>query len=333
MTSPNTSTPADPRVEAAREYADVSPPEGGGRDLHPHVLGILLVIFGLALINTSDAIAKWTIEDLPLFLVILFQAIGLMALAPLVAREPRPLTLIRTSDPWWQAARSVCQLCSGLSFYAGLQVLQFADVVAILFIGPLVVSALAHVFLGEHVGPRRWAACGVGLIGGLIIVRPGTDVMGWAAVWPVLAVCFWSVYIVITRRISPCNSTGNMMLWASLAPLTVSAVAVVLIWQADSLTVGAMALSWKPLNGWQWAGLIAIGLMSAVSNGVTIRAYSIAPASLLAPFSYLEIVGAVLFGWLIWQEFPDAWTWIGAAIIVAAGLYVLRREAVAARKT
>ncbi len=317
MTSANTSTPADPRVEAAREYADPSPPDGAGRGLHPHVLAIALVILSLALLNTSDAIGKWTIEDLPIFMIILVQGMGMMALAPFVARQANPAELFHTPDLRWQAARSLCQLLSGLAFYSGLRVLPFADLVAILFVGPLVVSALAHVFLGEHVGPHRWAACVVGLIGGLVIVRPGTDVMGWTAIWPVLAVCFWSLYIVITRRISPRNSTGNMMLWASLAPLLFAVVAVWFTWQ-------------KP-SAWQWAGLITIGLLSAASNGLSIRAYSIAPASLLAPFSYLEIVGAGLFGWFFWREFPDLWTCTGAAIIVAAGLYVLRREALAAR--
>jgi drug/metabolite transporter (DMT)-like permease len=311
MRSPNNSTPADPRAEAAREYAR---PEKPGR--HPHVLGILLVILGLLLVNTSDAIGKWVIEDLPIYQIILFQACGLLFLGAVAAREANPAVLVRTADPWWQVARSLCQLMSGLTFYAGLQVLPFADLVAILFVGPLVVTGLAHVFLGEHVGPRRWAACTVGLAGGLVIVRPGTDVMGWAAIWPVLAVTFWSIYIIITRRISPRNSTGNMMIWAALAPILFTVLAAPWYWEAP--------------ESWQWAGLIAIALLSATSNGVTIRAYGIAPASLLAPFTYLEIVGATFFGWLFWQEFPDLWTWTGAAIIVAAGLYVLRREAAAA---
>ena len=314
MSSPHNSTPADPRIEAAREYAG---PHKPGR--HPHVIGIVLVVLGLLLVNTADAIGKWVIEGLPIFQIILFQACGLILLGLIVARQANPVRLLKTPDPWWQVVRSICQLCSGLSFYAGLQVLQFADLVAILFIGPLVVTALAHIFLGEHVGPRRWAACGIGLIGGLVIVRPGTDVMGWAAIWPVLAVTFWSIYIIITRRISPRNSTANLMLWAALVPF------------------GAMLIAspwyWVTPEAWPLAGLLAIAVLSAASNGVTIRAYGIAPASLLAPFSYLEIVGAVLFGWFFWQEFPDLWTWIGAAIIVAAGLYVLRREAVAARES
>ncbi len=316
MTSSGAGAPADPRAGAAREYAGPAEP-GRPAGPHPHVLGIVLVVSGLVLINTSDSIAKWTLEALPIALVLLFQACGLFLLAHVVSGMANPLRLIRTRDPWWQAARSLCQLCSGLCFYAGLRTLQFADVVAILFVGPLVVTAMAHVFLGERVGPRRWAACAAGLIGGLVIVRPGAGAMGWAAAWPALAVLFWSVYIVVTRRISRRNTTGNMMLWASFAPLIAMAVAAPLTWQTPS--------------GWQWAALAAIGLLSATSNGVTIRAYGLAPASLLAPFTYLEIVGATLFGWFIWREFPDLWTWVGAAIIVAAGLYVLRREARAGR--
>ncbi|MBT5433681.1 MAG: DMT family transporter [Alphaproteobacteria bacterium] len=131
-----------------------------------------------------------------------------------------------------------------------------------------------------------------------------------------LAVCSGSVYIVITRHISPRNGTGNLMVWTALLTLVVMALAAPWYWVA-------------PQDG-QALGLIAIALMFAMSAGVTIKAYSIAPASLLAPFSYLEIVGAVLFGWFFWQEFPDIWTWFGATIIVASGLYVLRREAVKA---
>ncbi|MDA0219614.1 MAG: DMT family transporter [Proteobacteria bacterium] len=312
MTAPHDSTPADPRVEVAREYAHADPP---GR--HPHLTGILLMCLGLVLINTSDAIGKLMTEELPIFEIVLFQSVGLILLAMAVARRANPLTLVATPDPWLQGLRALFQTASGLCFFAGLKVLPFADLVAILFIGPLVVSAMAHVVLGEHVGPRRWAACLVGLAGALVIVRPGMDGLGWAAIWPVGAVVFWSAYIILTRRISARNSTASMMVWAALASFVLMAAASPWYWQTP--------------QGWQWVALIAIALMSAASNGVTIRAFSIAPASLLAPFSYLEIVGATAFGFFIWHHFPDGWTWAGTAIIVASGLYVYRREAQAAR--
>ena len=180
MTAPHDNTPADPRVDVAREYAHADPP---GR--HPHLTGILLMCLGLVLINTSDAIGKLMTEELPIFEIVLFQSVGLILLAMAVARRANPLTLVATPDPWLQGLRALFQTASGLCFFAGLKVLPFADLVAILFIGPLVVSAMAHVVLGEHVGPRRWAACLVGLAGALVIVRPGMDGLGWAAIWPI----------------------------------------------------------------------------------------------------------------------------------------------------
>ncbi len=276
------------------------------------------MLLSLLLINTSDAIAKWTIQDLPIFQIMVFQACGLMIMALLVSRQPNPLRLIRTADPGWQIARSACQFAMGFAFYSGLRVLQFADLIAILFVGPLVITAMAHVFLGERAGWHRWAACAVGLVGGLIIVRPGSGLMGWGALWPVLAVMIWSVYVVITRKISVRNSTPNMMLWSSLVTLVV--LAAMIPWY------------WQPPAGWQWAALVVIALLSSGSNGLVIRAYTLAPASLLAPFIYTEIVGATFYGWVFWREFPDTWTWSGAIIIVLAGLYVARRESLARQR-
>lgn len=286
--------------------------------LHPHAAGIVLMLLSLLLINTSDALAKWTIQDLPIFQIMVFQACGLMVMALLVSRQPNPLRLIRTADPGWQIARSACQFAMGYAFYSGLRVLQFADLIAILFVGPLMITAMAHVFLGERAGWHRWAACAVGLVGGLIIVRPGSGLMGWGAIWPVLAVVIWSVYVVITRKISVRNSTANMMLWSSLVTLGVLAAMSPWYWQSPV--------------GWQWAALVVIAFLSSGSNGLVIRAYSLAPASLLAPFIYTEIVGATFYGWVFWREFPDTWTWAGAIIIVLAGLYVARRESLARRQ-
>ena len=285
---------------------------------HPHAAGIVLLLLSLLLINTSDALAKWTIQDLPIFQIMVFQACGLMVMALLVSRQPNPLRLIRTADPGWQIVRSASQLAMGYTFYSGLKVLQFADLIAILFVGPLMITAMAHVFLGERAGWHRWAACAVGLVGGLIIVRPGSGLMGWGAIWPVLAVVIWSIYVVITRKISVRNSTANMMLWSSLITLGVLAAMSPWYWQSPA--------------GWQWAALVVIALLSSSSNGLVIRAYTLAPASLLAPFIYTEIVGATFYGWVFWREFPDAWTWAGAIIIVIAGLYVARRESLARQR-
>ncbi len=280
--------------------------------IHPHMLAIVFAVIGIFVINTSDAVAKWIVQDLPVFQIMLFQSIGLFVVAHLVERRTDTFRFIRTRDPFWQLLRSLCVFFSGITFYKGLQSLPFADLIAILFISPLTITGMAHVFLKERAGLRRWIACFVGLIGALVIVRPGTDVMGWSAIWPVLAVISWSTYIIVTRRISYRNSTGNMMLWAALVGLFI--------------LITTLPLYWVDPHPLQLVGLFLIGLLSATSNGFTIRAYAMAPASLLAPFIYCEMIGATAYGWYFWDEFPDIWTWVGATIIVAAGLYVWRRE-------
>lgn len=305
MSDHHEAMPADARIAPVAQPA---PPTGR----QPHVTGILLVLAALVLVNCSDAIAKLMTERVPVFEVVLFQALALVLMGPVVARDWRIHRLIRTSDARLQALRSACQFGSAVSFYWGLKYLALADIVAILFVGPLVVTAMAHVFLGERVGSRRWAACLAGLVGGLVIVRPGSGVMGWPAILPVLAVICFSGYVILTRHIAARNRTGNMMLWASL----VGAVCL----------LAASPLYWQWPHGIEWLALAAIGVISACSNGLTIRAYGLAPASLLAPFSYAEIVGATILSLLIWHQFPDAWTWAGAAIIVAAGLYTFHRE-------
>ena len=119
----------------------------------------------------------------------------------------------------------------GYSFYNGLKVLQSPISSPSSSSGPWVITAMAHVFLRERAGPHRWAACVVGFIGGLIIVRPGSGMMGWGAVWPMFSIMSWSTYVVLTRKVSLRNSTGNMMLWASLISLAVLAALSPWYWQ------------------------------------------------------------------------------------------------------
>jgi drug/metabolite transporter (DMT)-like permease len=289
--------------------------ETGGR--HPHIIGIMLIVAALLLINCSDAIAKLVITEIPVFQLALFQAAAMVCAVPVLARTRRFTRLIKTRRPWLQLLRSACQFGSALCFYFGLSRLPLPDVIAIIMVGPLMVTALAALVLRERVGMRRWVACAFGLIGALIVVRPGFEGMGWPALLPIGAVAFFSVYVVCTRLTAPYEHTGTMMFWGAIVGLVALAVAAPFYWVPPSPLV--------------WLGLACVAVMSAGSNGLTIRAYAHAPASLLAPFAYIEIVGGTILGYLIWRHFPDGMTWVGIAVIVSSGLYVWHRERVAER--
>ena len=300
-------------------HPDLPPPDivhadavsAGGR--HPHMIGILLIVAAMLLINCSDAVAKLTLEHVLVFQVALFQAAAMILAVPFIARTTSVPRLVRTSRPGLQLLRSCCQFGSSISFFSGLALLPLPDVIAIVLLGPLVITALAALILKERVGARRWAACIAGLIGALIMIRPSFEGgMGWPAALPLAAVFLFSIYAVITRKLAPYEGTGTMMFWGAIVGFVVLALASPFYWQAPEPEI--------------WLGLAAVAVLSACSNGLTIRAYAHAPASLLAPFTYVEIIGGTILGYLIWRDFPDAITWVGIAIIVGSGLYVWHRE-------
>jgi drug/metabolite transporter (DMT)-like permease len=302
-------------------HPDLPPPEivhgdvaqHGGR--HPHMIGILLILAALILINCSDAAAKLVIGEVPVVQVALVQAVAMVFAVPFVARTTRIRRLVATRRPWLQLLRSACQFASALCYFSGLALLPLPDIIAIIMVGPLMVTALAALVLKERVGLRRWVACAIGFAGALIIIRPGFDGMGWPALWPIGAVAFFTVYIIITRLTAPHEGTGTMMFWGAIVGLAVLAAAAPFYWVAPTPEV--------------WLGLAGVAVLSASSNGLTIRAYAHAPASLLAPFSYVEIIGGTVLGYLIWHYFPDGMTWAGMAVIVGSGLYVWHRERLA----
>ena len=279
---------------------------------NPHLTGILLFLAAIALINCSDTAAKLSIDTVTVFQVALMQGLGLITCGFLAARTTNVVRVLRTSNWKLQILRSACQCGAGLCYYKGLEALDLADVVAIILLGPLVTTALAALILKESVGPRRWIACAAGLIGALLIIRPGAGDIGWAALWPMGCVLLYSIYVVITRHLTPDHRTSTLMVWGSSVTITVLLLASPFYWV------------WPD---WQtWVGLVAVAFLSGSSNGLRIRALGYAPASLLAPFGYAEIVGGTALGLIVFGTFPDGWSWAGIAVIVGAGLYVWHRE-------
>lgn len=233
--------------------------------------------------------------------------------------QPRPRPL------WPLVMRgAVITLGSGL-FYAALAILPLVEATAILFIQPLILTAFAAIFLAEHVGWLRWAAVFTGLIGAYIIIGPNFATIGWGALLPVgAAVCF-AIASLITRVWAA--SAGALMFQFITAITAVTMLTV---------TMAAGIIGQVPLLMPQWptmeeAGLLLFaGVGSTVTNLMLVQGFRIAPPSALAPFFYLEIVGATILGAIVFAHLPGPWTILGAAIVIAAGLFVWWREA---RKT
>jgi len=232
----------------------------------------------------------------------------------LVLLRGRLAEVRRPARPRLQLARSLLMFtATSLSFLA-LRWLPLAEVAAIMFLTPMIVTALAALVLGEPVGIRRWAAVATGFLGAVVIIRPGVEAAHPAALAAVLCAAAYASYQITTRAVG------------DSAPPLVSLF--------YSCLVGAVASSlllpfvWRPPDAAGWALLMLAGTFGALGHLAMIAALARAPASFVTPFTYTQLLWATLLGLLLFGELPDAWTYAGAALIAGSGLYVMHRERV-----
>jgi drug/metabolite transporter (DMT)-like permease len=271
---------------------------------------IALVLVAVALFSVMDALSKVLAAHYDPVEVVWGRYVAILGLiAPLLLRDRRAL---RTRRLGLQLLRGVCILGSAVFFIAGLARLAIADATAIAFASPLLVTALSIPLLGEHVGVRRWSAVAVGFVGVLIVIRPGSGAFDAAALLPLLSAVCWALSIVVTRRMRHDDRPLTTLLHSTVIGLVLSSTALPFIWQRASLT--------------QWLVMAAMGVMSASGQYFLIAGLMRGAASLLAPFTYSQIVWSTLLGYFVFGALPTAWTWCGAALIVASGIYTGHRE-------
>lgn len=283
-----------------------------------HLLGVGIVLLAMFVVPFTDAAAKFLSDRFPVSEIAWLRYVAhLGVLLPLVVwREGARALIPRRLG--YQLLRGVFMVGSTFLFFLGLTRLPMADTLALVFLYPMTVTALSAVFLKERVGWRRWSAVAAGLVGTLVIIRPGSDVFQWWSLIPMIGGTSYAFYLTITRAIGP------------TAPPLVSAVYAVVF--------GTLALPLMPSGPWLMPmGLdlliaFSMGAGAAFVHFLLALAYQKAPASLLAPFGYSEMAMAATLGYLIFGDLPDTFTWIGIAIIIAAGIYISIRESRAARR-
>ncbi len=233
--------------------------------------------------------------------------------------------------------RGACVVFANLTFFLGLAEIPIADGVAIFFVSPLLITIMSVVFLGERVGPWRWAAVGMGLIGVIIMVRPGTGSFQSAALLPLLAAFGYAFLSILTRKIGTTESAATMTAYIQIVFIAVCAVSGLIL--GDGRFAGAerpaldfLLRAWPPLELADWWLFVLIGAGSCFGGFFISQAYRLGEAGFVAPFEYVAMPMAVLTGWLIFGDLPDAAGWLGIALIVGAGLLQLWRETVNARR-
>jgi len=285
------------------------------------VFAILSMCFAAVLMfPASNAAAKYLATDYHLVQVIWFRSVIHMAFLLAIFAPGRGMArLFTTADLGGQLSRSLVQLVAVASYWLALTWLPITTATAIGLTAPLILVALSVPLLGERVGTRRWLAVAIGFIGALIIIRPGSDVH-WSAILVVASTILYALFLVQTRRLAALDDPRTTASYTMVVACVVSTIALPFFWIT-------------PANLTDLLVFLGIGLAGALAHFSLIKAFEYAEASLVAPFDYGQLIGAALLGYVIFAELPDPWTWIGAAIIVASGIYVARREAALKRQS
>jgi drug/metabolite transporter (DMT)-like permease len=222
--------------------------------------------------------------------------------------------------------RSLFLAATALLFFSALAVMPLTDALAIAFVEPMILTALSALLLGETVDRRQWAACGVGFLGTLMIIRPSFQVFGVSALLPLASAFTFAGYHLMTRRLSGEGSLVAQQFATGLVG-TVSLGLALIVGHAVGFGVGTLV--WPGPR--EWGVFAMLGVLSFGCHAMVIRAFSLAPAAVLAPFGYLEIVSATALGYLVFGDFPALPTWAGIALIVGSGVYIAHQEAGRAR--
>lgn len=282
-----------------------------GVDARTVTLGILLTLGGVFLFSVIDALGKWSLGAMGVGQLLLFRSItGLVLLGPLLVRAgPRPFT--RVAQPGLQILRMVLAAVDSGAFFLAVSFLPLADVVTFYLAGPIFVTVMAAVFLGERVGWRRWLAILVGFAGVVLALGPSASVASLPALIALFGTLMFSVLMIVTRHLRDApdlvlvsgNFIGTAVLGAIIAPFT-----------------------WSPVGLPDLLPVMVMGVLSLVAHATVNRSLKLAPASTVAPFHYTLIVWAALFGFLVFGDVPGPFTIAGAMLIIGAGLFIYVRE-------
>ncbi len=276
-----------------------------------NLLGIGIAVVGWLTLACMDAGSKILTASYPVVQILWFRYLLLIVVACWLVRRLSKSIDLRPS--WLQISRGLLLVVQmGLIVYAFSQ-MTLADVQAILAITPLLVTALSAPLLGERVGARRWAAVAIAFIGMLVILRPGLGVLQPTISLVLLAALLGALYLILTRLVGRTDPPEVSLFWLAVIGLAVLSAVVPFFWHV-------------PTNAADWALLFLVAVLGIIGHFCLIKAFQLAEASVLQPYIYIGLIGAIVVGYVVFDDLPDLPTVIGAAIIVAGGLYVLARE-------
>ena len=296
---------------------------------------ILFIALGMFFISVNDMVIKRFSGEYPLHQMVFFRsAIGMFFTLILIHLEGG-WRLLKTDQPGLHALRAVMVFASNMTYFAALAVLPLPDATALFFIAPIMITVLSISILGERVGPRRWGAVIVGFCGTLIMVRAQGSTRGDVSIWiyllPILAAFFYATMQVLTRKLAKTKASAmafyiqiTFVLFCGSSGLIVGNGQFADGVQHPSLVF--LLRAWIVPSAADMSYFVLIGILATGVGYCLSQAYRSAPAATVAPFEYVLLPMSIMWGWVIFADWPGLPVWFGSAIIIAAGLYVIWRE-------
>jgi drug/metabolite transporter (DMT)-like permease len=275
--------------------------------------GIALMCGAVVSFACLDAMAKYLGGHMDTLQVVGVRYVSAFLLSLIVFNPLSHPDLLKTSRLTLQIGRSLLLLGSTVFNFMAFRYLQLDEALAILFSTPFLVAIMAGPFLGEWVGWRRWTAIIVGFVGVLVVIRPGLGGMQWAALLSVGSAICYAIYNITTRLLSRTDSSETTLFYSNMLGALIMLPVLPFVWTVPQ--------SWLDV-----VLMIAVGGFGAFGHFLLILAHRLAPASVLSPFMYTQLVWATTLGYLVFGNVPHQWTLTGAAIVVGSGLYLLYRE-------
>ena len=283
------------------------------------LIGIALMCLALLCFLGLDATAKWVNRSVDPLVTVWARYVSAAGLTFIFINPWTKPGAVATRRLPLQLARSFLLFLATICNFVALQYLQLVEALSIVFSTPLIVALLAGPILGERIGMQRLIAVCVGFIGVLVVARPGLGTMHPAALLSLTGAVAYAFYGITTRMLASTDSSATTIIYSSLAGIVLMTPLLPWVWTTPS----------SPLT---WALLMMTGFFGAVGHWLLVLAYARAPAVILSPFIYSQIVWMLALGYIVFGDWPDPWTFAGAGIVIASGLYLLYREQVKSRE-
>ena len=299
--------------------------------INANIQGVVFLFLGMLILSLQDIAVKWIGGDYPVLEIVAFRSLVALPLTLLFFRFEGGRGLPTTKRHTLEYVRGLFFFLSYTTHFMGLAALPLADIAAIKFSGPLMITILSVMILGELVGPRRWIALIVGFMGVLLIVRPGFATFNMGSIFILISVLFYAINAILTRKLQTTDSSATMAYYSSLVYLVATFILAPLVIAIGDFPDAHPSIAFL-FRAWAMPSLLDLVIMSSLglvwAGGMYFlaRAYSVALASVVAPFEYLALPINIMWGFMLWHEIPTWLTLAGAFLTLGSGLYVLYRE-------